>query len=288
MKRWLACLLIVTMTAQVAAAPVTVMVLPVDGDADPALRTGLTTSVEKVVKTGTTEMTVTAGTTSFADTAAAVGCDPATPECAETVRTTLAIDELVYGTAMMKEGQVEVVIRKKVKDKPPEEVTITLPATDAPETIEPTIRPLLGGALPVTCPDNAVPGPDGTCPEKVLPPPPPRRARTDRALGIASLIGSGVLLIGGLTLWNEKSKKQDAIDAAPTNTLADFQALEALEDDAGKDALYGNLLMLGAVAAGAVGVYLIRRDRKTQRDAVMVTPAVTPTSAGVWITIGAP
>lgn len=283
MKRWLACLLILTMTAQVFAAPITVMVLPVDGDADEALRTGLTASIEKVVKAGHPDATVKAGTTSFADTAAAVGCDPATPECAESVRKTLSVDELVYGTATNKEGQVEVVVRKKVADKPPEEVIATMAATDPADKVEPAIGPMLGPATPI-CPDNAAPGPDGKCPDKVAP---PKRKRTDRALGIASLIGSGVLLLGGLTLWNEKSKKQDLIDAHPTDTLADFQALEVLEEDAGKDALYGNLLVLGAVAAGALGIYLIRRDRKAQRDAVMVTPAVTPTSAGVWITIGA-
>jgi hypothetical protein len=290
MKRWLACLLVLTMmTAQVAAAPVTVMVLPIDGDADPALRTALTASVEKVAKAGLGDITVKAGTTTFADTAAAVGCDPATPECAESVRTTLSVDELVYGTATLKDGKVEVVIRKKVKDKPPEDVTTTLELTDPADNVEATLSPMFGVQPVVTCPDNAVPGPDGKCPEAVLPPPPPppKRARTDRALGIAALIGSGVLLVGGLSLWNEKSKKQDSIDEAPTNTLADFQRLEALEDDAGKDALYGNLMILGAIGAGVAGYYLFRRDRRAQRDAVMVTPTVTPTSAGVMITIGA-
>jgi hypothetical protein len=183
---------------------------------------------------------------------------------------------------------VTVVIHKKVKDKPPEEVSITIAATDPAETIEPTVGPLLGAApAPVTCPDNAVPGPDGKCPEKPLPPPPPKKSRTDRALGITALIGSGVALIGGLTLWNEKSKKQGDIDDADPMTVAQFQALKDLEDDAGKKALYGNVLVFGAVAAGVVGIYLLRRDRKAQRDAVMVTPTVTPTSAGVLITVGA-
>jgi len=39
------------------------------------------------------------GDTTFAETAAAVGCDPAAADCAETVRTTLGVDELVWGTA---------------------------------------------------------------------------------------------------------------------------------------------------------------------------------------------
>ncbi|MBA2542728.1 MAG: hypothetical protein H0V17_23995 [Deltaproteobacteria bacterium] len=286
-RQWLACVLVLTMTAQAAAAPVSIMVMPIDGDADSVLRTAIAAAVERVVKSGAGENTVQVGGATFAETAAAVGCDPATPECAESVRTTLSVDELVWGTATLKDGQVTVVIRKKVKEAPPEDVTTTIAATDPGEKIEPAIGPLFGTKPIVTCPDNAIPGPDGTCQPKEQLPPPKRQARTDRALGITALIGSGVLLIGGLTLWNEKSKKQGDIDDLPTNTVDDFQRLEALEDDAGKKALYGNLLVFGAVAAGVVGFYLIRRDRRQQRDAVIVTPTVTPTSAGVLITIGA-
>jgi uncharacterized protein HemX len=139
----------------------------------------------------------------------------------------------------------------------------------------------------VTCADNAAPGPDGRCPEKpvVVAPatkPPPR---TDRAVGIAALIGSGVALIAGLSLWNEKSKKQDQINNAPTDDADDFANLVLLEDQAGKNALYGNLLVLGAIGLGYVGYYFLKRDRKAQQRDVMVAPVPVPGGAGVMIRI---
>lgn len=305
-QRWLAALLVVALLSpQVAAQPdpspvpppadpapvasATVMVLPIDGDADPAVRLKLTSSVEAVVKTSNANMK--AGTTTLGETATAIGCDPTTPECAESVRTTLSVDVLIYGKATNKDGAVELVIRKKEKDKEVEEVTTmvtSIPVGPEPANLGADIQRLLGGtAVVVTCPDNALPGPDGKCPEKPPVVTAKKKSRTDRALGVTALIGAGVLMIGGLTLWNEKSKKQDQIDAAPTATLEDFQDLEILEDDAGKKALYGNLLVLGAIGATAVGIWLLRRDRKAQRDAVMVTPTITPTGAGVMLTIGA-
>ncbi len=300
-KRWLACVLVVTfLTAQVVAQPLpapsppvplaptaalTVLVLPIDGDADPVLRTALTARIEKSVQhLGT----VKAGTTTLGETAAAIGCDPATPDCAESVRTTLAVDVLIYGTATTKDGQVQLVIRKIEKEKPPVEVTLGVAAIgEPPAELDPVaMRPLTGKEPVVVCPADTDTAPDGSCHPKT-PIKPIKKARTDRALGIAALIGGGVLMIGGLTLWNEKSKKQDQIDAAPTETVRDFQDLKILEDDAGKKATYGNLMVLGALGATAVGIWLLRRDRKAQREAVLVTPTVTPTGAGVWITIGA-
>ena len=307
-QRWLAALLVVALlSVQVAAQPApdpapapapadappatasTVMVLPIDGDADPAVRLKLTSSIEAIVKTSNANMK--AGTTTLGETATALGCDPTTPECAENVRTTLSVDVLIYGSATNKDGAVELVIRKKEKDKAPEEVTTTvtsIPVGPEPANLGGDVEKLLGGTTPaVTCPDDALPGPDGKCPEKVTTPEQPKKkARPERVIGISVLVGAGVLMIAGLTQWNEKSKKQDQIDAAPTDTLQQIQALEQLEDEAGKKALYGNLLVLGALGATAVGVWFLYKDRKAQRDAVMVTPTVTPTRAGVMLTIG--
>ncbi len=198
-QRFLACVLVVALlSAQVAAQPapapavvpppsLTVMVLPIDGDADPALRTSLTALVEKAVQ----ELgTVKAGTTTLAETAAAVGCDPATPECAESVRTTLAVDVLVYGSTTTKDGQVELVIRKKEKDKPPVEVRTNVPATGAPPAeLDPVAMRTLTGKEPLTCGPDTTPMPDGSCGVKA---PVRKKARTERAVVTSSFIGAGV------------------------------------------------------------------------------------------------
>jgi hypothetical protein len=280
-RRAIACLLVIALlTATSAAQPVpnpTVMVLPIDGDADPAVRKQLTTLIEAdVANLGT----VKAGTTTLGETAAAIGCDPSTSACAESVRTTLSVDVLIYGTASANNGQVELVITKQEKDKPAVTATQTINAADA--KLDPVaMREITGKPAPVTCMGNAMPQPDGTCREQ-----PKKKPRTERIIGISVLVGAGLFAIGGLTQWSEKSKKQELIDEAPTNTLADFQALEALEDDAAKKATAGNLLMLGAVAAASVGVYLLYRDRKAQRE-ITVTPTASSTGAGVLVTIGA-
>jgi len=279
-------LAILVLTGQVIAAPVTVMVLPIGGTADPALRASLSRSVEKVAQTGGGH--VKSGATTFSETAAAVGCDPADPPCAERVRTTLAVDELVYGTAMATEdGQVTIEIHKQVKGKDPEVVTTTIAPTDPPDRIEPMVTPMFGSTAPppVTCPDNAVPNVDGTCPTPPPPPPPPRQSRTNRNLAIASAVGAGVMLIAGLGMWKSKSNLQGQINDHPIDTLSDFQQLQSLEDRASSRAWFGNLLIAGSLGLGYLTYYFWNKDRRAQSEGVMVTPAPAPGGAAVVLTI---
>jgi len=77
--------------------------------------------------------TVTTGDTTFAETAAAVGCNATAPGCADTVMTTLSVDEIVYGTATTTNGQTTVVVRRATKGSAPQEATI---ASDAPDQLE--------------------------------------------------------------------------------------------------------------------------------------------------------
>ena len=66
-----------------------VLVLPLDGNAPAAQKTALDATVVRLAKEkGGGD--VTAGDTTFNETAAAVGCDPEQPACAETVRTTIS------------------------------------------------------------------------------------------------------------------------------------------------------------------------------------------------------
>lgn len=270
-QRAIACLLVVALLASpLAAQPASVMVLPIDGTADASLRDKLTKLVEQaVVDLGA----VKAGTTTLGETAVAIGCDPNSTTCAESVRAMLLVDVLIFGNATTRDNRVELVVTKVEKGKP----AVVTTQLVAGEQLDPAaMREITGKPVPVTCTGNAIPQADGTCRAQPRPKP-----RTERVLGISILVGAGLLAIAGLTQWNEKSNKQKQIDAAPTETLADFQNLERLEDDAASKATAGNLLMLGALGATAAGIWLLRRDRKAQRDAMHVTPAVTPTSAGV-------
>jgi hypothetical protein len=130
-----ACLLVAiglsAFPAVAAADPHRVIVLPLDGNADPAVRTKLSASLEKLAHQ--IDGTVTTGDTTFAETAAAVGCDATAPGCADTVMTTLSVDEIVYGTATTTNGQTTVVVRRATKGSSPKEATV---ASDAPDQLE--------------------------------------------------------------------------------------------------------------------------------------------------------
>ena len=85
--------IVIVSIALVLAATVTagtrkVLVLPVDGNAPAAQRTGINDSIVSLAKSGV-DGDVTAGDTTFNETAAAVGCTPDQPTCADTVMTTL-------------------------------------------------------------------------------------------------------------------------------------------------------------------------------------------------------
>src|SRR5258706_13023263 len=77
----LAITVVATWTATSLAGARKVIVLTLDGDADPALRTRLQQSVVKAARANGDGVTI--GNTTFAETAAAAGCDPATPACAD-------------------------------------------------------------------------------------------------------------------------------------------------------------------------------------------------------------
>jgi len=267
-----------TVLAQPAPAPAakhTVIVLPIDGDADEALRNALTAAIEKSAKTDPTAEVKQGGTTTFGDMATAVGCDPATPACAETVRGTLRVDEVVYGTATKTaDGKIKVVVRKKLKDKDPEEVTTTLQPADPADKIEPVVQPLVGGPVtpPVTCPDSATPGPDGKCPVEK---PKKKPVNQARVLSTAGMIAGGVLVLAGFGSWSSASGLQGDIDDSPTPmTSNDFDRLKDLEDRASSRAWTGNVLVVGGLALAGYSYYRFRKAKRA--DTTTVTPTPVP------------
>ena len=298
MKRVLCALVLFAFASQAIAGPRTVLVLPIDGNADATTRAKLTTSVQKLARV--IEGQVQPGDTTFAETAAAVGCDPTTPACAETVRTTLGVDEVVYGTATAQGTKVTVVVKRKVKDRAPKEVSATVSAS-TPAQAEPTLLPLFSTEIedvpeptrdPVVQPDPiATPTPDPD-PDPVAEPPPPvvppkKPTSQKRALGISAIIGGSAIFLAGLGLWSTASGMQDDIDRHPVEDLEDIRALRALEGKASSRAWFGNLCVVVGLALGGYGGYLLYKDREGRR--VTVTPTPVPGGgAGVTITIGAP
>ena len=267
-------IILVALSATAMAGPKRILVLPLDGNVDPATRAKLNATVQKLAKQAAAGAVVTVGDATFDETAAAVGCDPAAAKCALSVRSTLGVDELVYGTVTSDpSGQATIVIRRSsVTSNPPSESTATL-ATGQAERAGDQLAPLFGITV--------------TAAPRVLrpPPPPPPRDHTRRNAGIVCAGGGGVFLVIGLVLWASVSSKQDAIDDAPTTTVDQLRALRDLEDTAQTTAIVGDLMVLGGLALGGVGGWLLYTDR--QRRRIVVAPSITPTGpamllGGTW------
>jgi hypothetical protein len=282
---------LIAFAATAIAAPPSrkVLVLPLDGNVDPATRAKLTASVQKLARV--IDGQVKQGDTNFADAAAAVGCDPKAPSCADTVRTTLNVDEVVYGTATQTAGTITVVVRRKSKDAPPREITATLADKDPPDRIETAVLPLFTGSTPpppVVEPPAVEPQPE---PAPIAPPPiaapiaeTPHPVSRERALAIAATAGGGAMVLVGLILWRGAGGLQQEIDDHPANTAEDFEELQRLEDKAGSRATFGNVMVFGGIALAGVGVWMLWREhRRASTSAVLITPA--PVAGGATLTL---
>ncbi|HWU89891.1 MAG TPA: hypothetical protein VN253_21665 [Kofleriaceae bacterium] len=309
-----ALLALCALATEAAAGPGRVLVLPLDGDADPAVRTRYSASVQRLARQLGGNMT--AGDATFTDTATAIGCDPKAPACAEDVRATLGVDELVYGTVTRQNGQIVLVVWRTAKGKPRREASATLQGSDAPERIEPAIQPLFRDGKPAPVegpPKEGAPkgglskegppkeGPPKEAPPKEAPPkegppkegppkegspkegpPPSTEVRRDRTLGIAAAAGGGTLLLISIALWSSASDLEREISASPTATYNDFQRLRDLEDTATTRAWTGNVMFVAGLALGGLGGWLLYRDHKAHRT--IVAPAPIANGAGLTLT----
>lgn len=298
-QRLLAVLVILGLVAGPAVAgPRQVLVLPLDGNAPKATRTKLSASLQRMARVLDGE--VQAGEATFVDTATAIGCDPTKPACAENVRATLGVDELVYGTADVDDGEVTLVVTRYAKGKERREQTMRIGTNEPASKVEVELLPVFSsepmpdqapdsGPVPDGAPDpNATTGPDGA------PPPPggdgapgpvdtgPTESRREHNIAIAITAGGGVLFALGLALWSQAGNLQDDIDGHPTNTLADFQALDELEGKASARAWAGNLFVLAGLAVAGYGGWRLYQDHEAHQT-VTVTP--TPVAGGAGVTL---
>ena len=291
---------VLCIAAVASAAPRKVLVLPIDGTADAATRGRLTAVVVKLARA--VDVAVTTGGTTFAETAAAVGCDPSAAGCADTVLATLAVDEVVWGTAITSNGQTVVVVKRATKGAPAVSQSVTIGAQDPPDKAEPGLAPMFGGAAPP--PASPEPGPgSGAASGPVVAPPPASPGPTpmpapaapgpggdvaprdrDRNLGLSLAIGGGVVLAIGLGLWGEESSIQGQIDRQPTNTIADINQLKSLESNAANYAAWGNVLVVTGLVAGGAGGYFLWKAHRAHVTAVAPAPADRGT--GMTVVVG--
>jgi hypothetical protein len=268
------CALVAAIAVTVGAGPRKVQVMPVDGNAEPALRGKLDKVVQKLAHSVNGK--VLHGTTSFADAAMAVGCDPSTPACVDTVMTTLGADELVWGTATTENGQTTLVVKRATKGVPPTEQTTTLGAGDPPDKAEEGLKPLFGGVTTVPSVgsgSSAVPPSEGSAAGTPLPPEPPKPWSSEKKLGIGFVAGGAAALVVGFALWAKESNLQTTIDASNPRSYADIVALKSTEDTANTYAWVGNALVIVGAAAGGIGAYYLWKDHKNGSTTIAPVPA---------------
>lgn len=265
-----------------------VLVLPLDGNAAPPVRAKFTASVQRLARV--LDGKVAPGTTTFIDSATVLGCDPAAPACADTVRATLEVDELIYGSLSTERGQVVLVVRRATRGKPPREVSATLAPDDPPERAEPAILPLfrtpnevamVAPGAPLASPIESTASSQDALGSPVAQGPEARSSRPQRTLGIAAVIGGGASLALGLAMWSSASGIQDEIDGHPIATYDDFVRLRDLEDKASSRAWTGNAMVIAGVALAGLGGYLLWRDHRAHRIAI----APAPIEGGAVVTL---
>jgi hypothetical protein len=269
---------IIALVTSVLAQTRKVLVLPLDGNTPAAQRTALNASVARLA-TDKIGGDVSIGETTFEETAAAVGCSPELASCAEQVRVTLAVDELVYGTANTADATTTVTVMRASAGSPAPRAQISvISESDPGEQAEAGMAPLF-----TADPEGTGSGSDlGSGSAEPSKPTTTFFSTTERKLAVGFLASGAISLVIGFSLWSGASSLQGTIDDHPRSTLAEINDLKDLEDDAGSKALWGNVLVVLGVAAGGVGGYFLWKDKKNRENATTITPQ--PAEAGTGMT----
>jgi hypothetical protein len=267
-----------------------VLVLPLDGNAPATQRAKLNASVAKMAKSSIAG-DVTIGDTTFNETASAVGCNPEVPACADTVMSTLSVDELVYGTATTADGSTTIIVNRATKGRAPKTHISVISKTDGGEQAESGLAPLFTSSAVTPLDGSGSEGSavgSGSGSAAARPRPAPNFFDTrERKLGFAFAAGGAAALIAGFWMWASKDSLQDRIDVHPTASLADLRALAVLEDQAGSKAMWGNILVVVGLGLGGTSAYFLWKDRQNRRaGATTVTPAPVEEGTGIKLLVG--
>jgi hypothetical protein len=269
---------VIALAAIVSAAPHKVIVLPLDGNADAATKAKLNEIVQGLAKSLPGD--VTNGDTTFNETAQALGCDPNKNACIDNVLTTLAVDEIVWGTATTTDGQTTVAVRRATKGTPAHEQTAIIAASEQPDAAESRLGPLFGvSGIAQPSGGSSTTGGSDVAIGSAAPVSTPAAPWSQRKkLGVGLAVGGGALVIVGLAMWASESGVQSDIDAAPDRTPSDIQNLKDLESKANGYAWGGNIAMVLGLGAGGYGAYLLWKDHK---EGTVIAPAPPPSGTGM-------
>jgi hypothetical protein len=273
----------VALLTTVIAGPRKVIVLPLDGNAPATQKAQLNDSLARLAKSKS-EGDVTVGDATFEETATAVGCDPLSAACAETVRATLGVDELVYGTAKTASGQTTVTVHRVTQGTPRNTQVSMISESDSGDKIEPGIEPVFGPAGAGSDVGSGSAIGSGSETRSRVRPKGNFFDTTERKLGVGLAAGGVIAFAIGISFWTSKSDLQDQIDNHATRSLTDLKALHDLEDRAGSKAMWGNIMVGLGLGLGAAGAYFLYKDHQNRRTTV--TPAPVEAGTGMTLVLG--
>ncbi|MGE0548061.1 MAG: hypothetical protein AB7O24_06730 [Kofleriaceae bacterium] len=262
---------VLAVASPAAADPRKIMVLRLDGDAPPQVGNKIAATLRKLATS--LDGNVSWGDTTFSETATVVGCNPDVVTCADDVLGMLGVDVLIYGTANTTAGETTLVVRRVEKEAEPIEATTTIANEDV-DAAEPSLTPVFSGE-PATAavPATQEPGVTATTRGSGL---------STRGKGIIITASGGFAVVIGLVLWSKTSNLQDDIDRARANTSRDLMRIASLEDKASGYALWGNVMMIGGLALGGWGGWILYKDHQARQ----VTVSPTPIAGGPGVSIG--
>lgn len=226
------------------------------------------------------------------DVLALAGCGEAEGDCLPQALEVLQVGRVVLGElAEAGPGRLRVTLRIVRPSRSTRERTLDLRGDDL-DAIERRFRDEAGPFLR----DPDAPPPPPPAPRREVAPPPPAPApepgfsvrRVGAATWAATGAGVGLAALGGVLLL-VASDKQSEIDAAPTTTASDLEALADLEASGRAYARWGTgLVVVGAVAAAVGGAFLYRQG--SEAPSVTVAPALGDGAVGavVSISLGGP
>jgi hypothetical protein len=98
-------------------------------------------------------------------------------------------------------------------------------------------------------------------------------------------------MVAGGILFLAAAEKQDQVESAPTDTVADLEALADLEATGRKESRWGGaLLVVGAVTVAAGVALVIRQGHESPRlpaATLTLVPSLAPDGAGALLTVRA-
>jgi hypothetical protein len=223
------------------------------------------------------------------DVLAISGCPTGELACLASAPAVLEVDRLVLGVVERDGDRTVVHLTQIAADGAGTERDVELPGStdDAADAFAPAARAFLRGEPP---PAAAVV--DAPAPTSPLAPPEPSGAARRAGLRAVepwtwAIAGGGLAVVGlGVGLSIAASNTQDEVDAAPTETAAQLDALASLERTGESQARWGGAALVVGTLATAAGAYLVIRQATAEAPAVRVTPVAGLGGAGVVVSFG--